>query len=284
MSEHQHDDRPDPVDAAAPGAEPARADAADASDAKAAGATTSEAKPASEGSQGRHESRPQHHRIAAALIGALLAALGFALAIQLRSSGHDDGLAGARQDDLARILEDQNNQEQRLREQIEDLQSASQRLTSGADPSAAAAEASERADALGVLTGTLPAKGPGVQVAVSDPLNALHAEDLLDLIAELRGAGAEAIQIDQVRVGVDTALSDSPDGAVLVDGQRVSRPMVVLAIGDPKTLDTALNIPGGVAATVHDSGGLLQVTQSQDIRIDAVRALSAPSYASPAAS
>lgn len=233
---------------------------------------------------GRHEARAPHHRVASALIGALLALLGFALAIQLRTSGQDDELSGARQDDLVRILEDQNNQEQRLREQIDDLQGAAQRLTSGADPTAAAAEASERADALGVLTGTLPAHGPGVQATVSDPLNALHAEDLLDLIAELRGAGAEAIQINQVRVGVDTALSDAPDGAVLVDGQRLARPFSVLAIGDPKTLDTALNIPGGVAATVHDSGGLLQVTQSQDLHVDAVRELPAPSYASPAAS
>lgn len=233
---------------------------------------------------GRHEARAPHHRVASAMIGALLALLGFALAIQLRSSSEDDGLAGARQDDLVRILEDQNNQEQRLRQQIQDLQSASQRLTAGADPSAAAAEASERADALGVLTGTLPAKGPGVQATVADPLNALHAEDLLDLIAELRGAGAEAIQINQVRAGVDTALSDAPDGAILVDGQRLARPFVVLAIGDPQTLDTALNIPGGVAATVRESGGLLQATQSQDIRIDAVRALPTPDYASPAGS
>jgi uncharacterized protein YlxW (UPF0749 family) len=243
------------------------------------------AAPAAPGApNGRHVARPPHHRLASALIGTLLALLGFALAIQLRSSGTSDGLSGARQEDLVQILEDQNNQEQRLRQQINDLQSASQRLASGADPAAAAAEASARADALGVLTGTLPAKGPGVQASVSDPLNALHAEDLLDLIAELRGAGAEAIQMNQVRVGVDSALTDAPDGAVMMDGQRLSRPFVVLAVGDPKTLDTALNIPGGVASTVRDSGGLLQVTQSQELHIDAIRALPAPSYASPAAS
>ena len=231
----------------------------------------------------KHEARVVHHRVSSALIGALLALLGFALAIQLRSSSHDDGLAGARQDDLVRILNDQDNQEQRLRQQVADLQSAQQRLESGGDPSAAAAEASAQAQALGILTGTLPATGPGVQVTIDDPLNGLHAEDLLDVIAELRGAGAEAIQIDTVRIGVSSAFQDAADGAVVADGTRLAQPYTVLAIGDPKTLDTALTIPGGVASTVQTAGGTITISQ-QTVAIHAVRPITTPSYASPAGS
>ena len=232
---------------------------------------------------GRHE-RQSRHRIASAMIGALLAMLGFALAIQLRSSSGDTSLAGARQDDLVRILNDQNSQQDRLRQQIAALQSAQSRLDNGGDPSAAAAEASDRADALGVLTGTVPATGPGITAMLSDPLSGLHAEDLLDVVAELRGAGAEAIQIDTVRIGLSSSFQDSADGSITADGTRLERPYTILAIGNAQTLDTALNIPGGVAATAKAAGGNLLVTRSATVDITAVRAIPTPQYATPVGS
>lgn len=231
--------------------------------------------------QGRHEA-PTHHRVSSALIGALLALLGFALAIQLRTSD-SDGFVGARQEDLVRILDDQNNRQDRLRDQIADLEDAQRRLA-GADAGAAGVEASQRADALEVLTGVVPAAGPGVRATIADPLSGLHAEDLLDVVAELRGAGAEAIQIGQVRVGVTTSFQDTADGAVAADGVRLSRPYVILAIGAPGTLDTALNIPGGVGATARSAGGTLTVAQLDRVEITAVRTVAAPRYASPAPS
>lgn len=232
---------------------------------------------------GRHEQRrprASHHRLSSALIGALLALLGFALAIQLRTTD-DNGFVGARQEDLVRILDDQNNRQDRLRDQIAELEDAQRRLEGGADATAAGAEASARADALGILTGTAPAAGPGIVATIEDPLSGLHAEDLLDVIAELRGAGAEAIQIADVRVGVSTSFQDASDGTVTADGTRLNRPYVVVAIGDSQTLDTALNIPGGVGATAREAGGSLNVVEQTRVEITAVRDLATPVYASP---
>jgi uncharacterized protein YlxW (UPF0749 family) len=55
----------------------------------------------------------------------------------------------------------------------------------------------------------------------------------------------------------------------------------VLAIGDPKTLDTALNIPGGVAASIRAAGGDVTVAEERLVRITVVRPLPSPSYAVP---
>jgi uncharacterized protein YlxW (UPF0749 family) len=55
----------------------------------------------------------------------------------------------------------------------------------------------------------------------------------------------------------------------------------VLAIGDPKTLDTALNIPGGVAAAIRAAGGELTVEQRDSLAIEVTRELPAPKYARP---
>ncbi len=68
---------------------------------------------------------------------------------------------------------------------------------------------------------------------------------------------------------------------MVVDGTPLTPPYTVLAIGDPKTLDTALNIPGGVAATVRAAGGTLSVDEQRRVSIRAIRTLPAEVYATP---
>ena len=215
------------------------------------------------------------------LIGVLVALLGFAIAVQVRSNSSSDSLSSAREEDLIRILDDQNTQAARLRQQIADLQRTVTELQAGGDRnSVALQQAEQQLAALGVLLGTLPATGPGVVVTVTDPAHKLHPEDLLDIVQELRGAGAEAIQFGGVRVGVSTSFTSAPSG-VQVDDTVQQPPYVVRAIGDPKTLDTALNIPGGVAATARAAGGNAAVAEMQRVTITALRQLPNPKYASP---
>jgi uncharacterized protein YlxW (UPF0749 family) len=216
------------------------------------------------------------------LIGVLLAMLGFGLAIQLQSNSKNDALAGAREDDLVRILDDQNSRIQRLQSQLSDLQAAKQKLSdSGNNNAAARAEAERQADALAILTGTAAAHGPGLLISITDPQHALHAEDLLDVVEELRGAGAEVIQFGPVRIGTSSAFVDGPDG-VQLDSTTIGSPYEIKAIGDPATLDTALNITGGVVNTVHTVGGQIQITHSDSVSITALRTNPTPKYATPA--
>jgi uncharacterized protein YlxW (UPF0749 family) len=232
--------------------------------------------------QDRGTRATNRHR-AGALIGVLVAGLGFAIAVQVHANSKSDNLSNLRSDDLIGILDNQNAQADHLRQQIADLQQTLRQLqNSGNQASAARQQAQQDAQALGVLLGTVPATGPGVRVTVTDPAGKLGPEDLLDVIEELRGAGAEAIQFGPVRVSTDTALTGAP-GAVVVAGVPVAAPYTVLAIGDAPTLDTALNIPGGVAATLRSEGGTLSVAQLAGVHIDAVRTPPAPRYATPAA-
>ena len=218
---------------------------------------------------------------AGALIGVLTAVLGFAIAVQVRSNSSSDSLQNAREDDLIRILDDQNARADRLNQQIADLQNTLDELRRSGNSDLVAQEQAQRElQSLQVLLGTVPATGPGVAVTVSDPQRKLKAEDLLDVIEELRGAGAEAMQFGPVRVTTSTSFSDAADG-VHLDGQAVAPPYQVLAIGDPKTLDTALNIPGGVAATARNAGGDAKTDELQRIDIRALSTLHNPKYAAP---
>lgn len=220
-------------------------------------------------------------QVANALIGVLSLVLGFALAIQVRATSSGEGLEAARQEDLVSILDDLDSREDRLRDEIASLEDSRAELASGDDKTQAALdEAQNRAEELGILAGTLPAQGPGIVLTISDPDGTVAPEVVLDAIQELRAAGAEAMQIDDVRIGVTTAFTGQK-GAVAVDGMTLSPPYVILAIGEPQTLSTALSIPGGVVATVKRAGGEVTVESQDEVVVSALRPIETPEFAEP---
>lgn len=226
--------------------------------------------------------RRRRDPLAAALIGILTLLLGFAFAVQVRAVGDDQDYAGAREEDLVRILDDLTAREQRLREQIADQRSALQQLTDSDSRSATALEeARARAEAIGILNGTIAAEGPGLEMVIRDPEDAVRVADVLDAIQELRGAGAETMQIDGIRIGVSSAVTGTP-GDLMVDGRPITAPYEFVVIGDPQGMETAMNIPGGVVQDMARLGGSVDITQSDSVVVDALRPLDTPQYASPA--
>ncbi|HKS99371.1 MAG TPA: DUF881 domain-containing protein [Rugosimonospora sp.] len=224
--------------------------------------------------------------VAGAVIGALLGLLGFALVVQLRSNASDPQLASARTEDLVRILSDLDSRKDRLSQEIASLETTQQQLAAGSEGrSAALAEATRRAQELGILAGTLPAQGPGMTVRFIPGNQPLKAWLILDAVEELRGAGAEAMQISgssggPVRIVASTYFTDSGTG-LAVDGQAMAPPYAVTVIGDPQTMQPALNIAGGVADTVHQANGTVSVEQGT-VRVTAIHVVTTPRYAKPA--
>lgn len=220
-------------------------------------------------------------RLAAALIGVLTLLLGFAFAVQVRSTDSDGTYAGAREQDLVRILDEVNAREDRLRDQITEQRAALEQLTNSDSQAATAlSEAQLRATALGILNGTIAAQGPGITMTITDPAGQVSAAVLLNAVQELRGAGAETMQVDGVRVGVSSAVTGSA-GDLEVDGVSVQAPYEVIAIGSAQDLSVAMEIPGGVSATVRSKGGTVRIQESDLVVVDALRVLDDPQYAEP---
>ena len=210
--------------------------------------------------------------------------LGFALVVQLRTTRESAPFSSARQEDLGRILEDLNARGERLRLEIEDLERTLDRLTSGADRDGAALEESRRRrDVLRILAGTVAATGPGVEITINDPEHAVTSDVLLDTVQELRDAGAEAIQVNGVRVSAATWFTDV-DGRIVCDGADLRAPYEFRAIGDPHTLADAMEIPGGVVDVVGTrNGASVDVAERPLVSVDALRPVSTPRYARAAA-
>ncbi|HEY2832747.1 MAG TPA: DUF881 domain-containing protein [Sporichthyaceae bacterium] len=215
-------------------------------------------------------------------IGVLLGLLGFFAVVQVRLQNGDSTLRSARQSDLIRILDDLNDRSDRLESEIRDLDARRTELQSGTDSSKAAlTEASRRKSVLGILAGTVPAHGPGITLRITDPQKKVDAAVLLDTLEELRDAGAEAVQINDVRVVASTALVDAEPGSVRVDSQLVTAPYVLKVIGDPDTLDPALRIPGGVFAVLGERGATPTVSAADQVVVDATRPNENEQYARP---
>jgi uncharacterized protein YlxW (UPF0749 family) len=202
--------------------------------------------------------------------GVLCLVLGFAVTAQVRSTQRDSTFATARQDELVGILADLGQRSERLRADLRDLEGTRARLERDAEGGTALEEARERAATYGILAGTLPAEGPGIELLISDPGNRVKAVNLLDALQELRDAGAEVVQVNDVRVGVDTYFLDDRNG-VRIDGRLLSVPYRFLAIGDPHTMTTALNIPGGLVRTLRGAGATVLITPRAKVAVGAVR-------------
>jgi uncharacterized protein YlxW (UPF0749 family) len=233
----------------------------------------------------RAAARPRFSR-AQLLVALLLAGLGFAAAVQVHSTHKGVDLSGARETDLVRILDDLGQRQQRLQAQLNQLNTTRDELRTGSNARAIAErETQQRAVTLGVLAGTVPASGPGVTITVTDPQAAVDSGLLLGAIQELRDAGAEAIQVNGVRVVAASWFADGGSrGGLLVDGTHVGAPYAIVAIGDARTISEALRIPGGVVDSVHNVGGAVTIAERTSLTVSALRPLKAPQYASPAPS
>ncbi|MFD1507669.1 DUF881 domain-containing protein [Georgenia yuyongxinii] len=212
----------------------------------------------------------------------LCAALGFGVVVQVRQT-HDDALAGMRQDDLVRLLDeltrrnaDLAEEQQQLRSDLSDLRSSS------SSREAAATAAAEQARVQGVLAGTLPVRGPGIRLRIDDPQGGVRAQTLVTILEELRNSGAESVELSGQRITASSWILDDAVDGVVVDGVAISPPYEWVAIGDPDTMAVALGIPGGALAAVRNAGGEADVDEVEDLEITSVRPLEPPEHATPA--
>lgn len=226
----------------------------------------------------RRRALPSLSRIVVAL---LIGGLAFAITIQMSDDGKDD-YSSVREEDLVELLKSLDVANERLGSQIEDLTVTRNGLLNSTQRSERAKKQAEsRAEQLAILAGTTGATGPGVELIIDDPNSQIDASRLLDAVAELRDAGAEAIVINGVaRVVAQTSFLDD-ENQIRVGGQEIKRPYRIEAIGDSHDLAEALGIRGGFIDRVATRGGSATVTEKDKVTITALADVKSPEYARP---
>ena len=146
------------------------------------------------------------------------------------------------------------------------------------------------------LAGLTDVKGPGVIVTMNDsklpypkdmppsimPQNIIHDTDIGQVVNELKASGAEAISVnDQRLVAVSPIRCAGP--TIFINNTPQTPPYILKAIGDPKTLITALNISGGITSALkaYDPAMFKVEKASKPLLITAYSGGIEPKYAAP---
>src|SRR6478609_2222338 len=216
------------------------------------------------------------------IVAVLLALLGYAAVTQVRFTNVDKTYASLREQDLIDVINGLAGRTQRAEAEIARLERTRDDLQSDTGArQAALAQAEHDADTLAIMAGLVPVTGPGIRVTITEQDGTIDVDSMVDMIQELRTAGAESIQINgQVRVVAQTSFDDAV-GGILVDGQLVSSPYVVDAIGEPSTLAGAVDFPNGPREQFEGEGATVQVEQLEALDIESVVTPKRPEYAQP---
>ncbi|MCH3951483.1 MAG: DUF881 domain-containing protein [Acidaminococcus sp.] len=207
--------------------------------------------------------------------------LGVMVSTQFRSAEHArQSINQQRAEDLVEKLKTTEKENKELQERLKQL----------AKEQAGSADA-KTIQNLKMYAGETALHGPGVTVTLNDSplptkkgedpnLHVIHDDDLLRILNELRAGGAEAIALNDERI-LDVSEVRCAGPTVSVNNTRFSPPYIIRAIGDPKTMESALRLRGGVVETLKFWGIDVDVKQESDITIPAYKGTRHYEYAKP---
>lgn len=206
-----------------------------------------------------------------AAIALVCVVLGVMLAVQFRTTQDvRTSIPYQRVEDLSSRLNQTEKERDALAKEVHQLRQSS---SSGLD--------SREMEAIKMAAGLLALQGPGVVLTIDDSkrpskpgenpnLYIIHDDDILKVINELLAAGAEAMSINEQRL-IATSEIRCAGPTLSVNNTRYSPPYEIRAVGDPKTLENALKMRGGVIETLQFWGIQIAIKKQENIVIPAYK-------------
>lgn len=212
------------------------------------------------------------------LTAVVLMALGFLVVVQSRT-----GRTLSEQPEvptrniyaMATLLREERQARGALEAQVKELrrrQEDYERATTEGQSLAAAM--SKELETLRAALGLKAMEGPGVAVAMKDAATqpagsnpiVVTYQDIVGVVNELWAAGAEAVAVNNQRITAMTGFGQV-GGTVVVNLQRLSGPFTITALGDPATLEGALNIRGGLVEGLRALGLTITVARHDRLQL-----------------
>lgn len=216
-----------------------------------------------------------------AAIALVCVVLGIMLAVQFRTTQDvRTSIPYQRVEDLSRRLNQTEKERDALLNEVHQL-----RQNSGTGV------ASQEVELIKMAAGLVALQGPGVVISIDDSkrpskpgenpnLYIIHDDDLLKVINELLASGAEAISINEQRL-IATSEIRCAGPTLSVNNVRSSPPYEIRAIGDPKTLENALKMRGGVIETLQFWGIQISIKKQETVLVPAYKGAFRFDYGQP---
>ena len=125
--------------------------------------------------------------------------------------------------------------------------------------------------------GKTDVEGQGITIKIQDVdkqntnqeenVDPLSAEDLLVIVDYLKLAGAEAISINGQRIIQTTAIT-CEGNVIKINGQKVSSPFTIKAIGSQGLLYGSLTMIGGYLYILDEAGVIVETTQMDNLTVE----------------
>ena len=111
--------------------------------------------------------------------------------------------------------------------------------------------------------------GQGIVITITDGSRSIESYDLINLVNELKLAGAEAISINDNRVVSTTEIVDIINRYIMVNGKRISGPYTIKAIGDQKYLESGITLKNGYIDEMNANGKKISYDTFDEVIINA---------------
>lgn len=198
--------------------------------------------------------------------------LGIFLVAQLRTQQAKGPASLGRLDALSELYKHSEEQRELLELEVAKLR---EQLTE--QEKATESAVAEELQKLRILSGLTSLSGPGIVLTLDDSklkgnedapadMYLIHYEDLLLVVNELFAAGAEAVSINGQRI-ITTSEIRCAGPTILVNSTRVTPPFEILAIGDAQTLQSSLEMRGGILEPMRPWGIQISITQKDQITV-----------------
>lgn len=193
-------------------------------------------------------------------------AFGILTMAQYQSHLNHNGLENESDTNLAQIIKSVSDRNAVLHDELDALTAELNTLKASiSNEEALVATLTANIDTIKAAIGFEEVSGSGITLTITETANLIY-KDIIDIVNELMNSGAEAVCINNVRVTSRTQISqgsrtrtvavddgqgnithqEATDETILLNGKELASPIIIKAIGNPATLETALTYPGGI--------------------------------------
>lgn len=219
-------------------------------------------------------------------IGIVSLAIGFMLTVQLSASNRSANNISYEQWSKQQALMDElKSRNHGLSDEAAGLRNKLALESSGKQ----SREFKEKLKQVNIAAGLTAVTGPGLVIKLDDnpdPLKVgddaddyiIHQINLLFVVNDLRGAGAEAISINDQRIIAGSEIRCAGP-TILINTARVAPPYEIKAIGNSESLEDSIRAPGGELQALEARGIKTSILKSDKMVIPALSEILTYRYA-----